>query len=232
MRSVLNAIFYVAEGGIKWRMLPHDFPPMGTVYTYFRQWRGDGTLEKIHRKLRRVNRIIVGREPDESAGIIDSQSTKTTEEADHPGFDAGKKIKGRKRHLLVDTMGLVVEALVHSAGIQDRNGAKYLLNKAVTNQTTISKAWVDGGYSGRLIIWAKEKHNIDLEVVKRNDPHQFTVLARRWVVERTFAWISRYRRLAKDYERLKQTVEAWIYVAMTRIMLRRLNYHYTYANGE
>lgn len=135
----------------------------------------------------------------------------------------GKKIKGRKRHLLVDTLGLVIEVLVHSAGIQDRDGARYLTSKAKVNGATFYKGFVDGGYRGEFLTWAKNKHNIDFEVVKRNDLHKFIVLPKRWIVERTLAWISRYRRLAKDFERFGKTVRSWILLAMSRLMLKRLN---------
>lgn len=138
----------------------------------------------------------------------------------------GKKIKGRKRHLLVDTLGLLIEVLVHSAGIQDRVGARYLLSKAATNHEyeleSLNKVWVDGGYSGKLLDWAKQTIGTVLEVIKRSDQHTFKILPKRWVVERTFAWLLKNRRLVRDYERLKKTVESFIHLAMMRLMLRRL----------
>jgi putative transposase len=134
----------------------------------------------------------------------------------------GKKIKGRKRHLLVDTMGLVIEALVHTAGIQDRDGGRFLVSKAKTNGATFHKGFADGGYAGKFIDWAKVRWDVDMEVVKRNELHKFVVLPKRWIVERTNAWISRYRRLAKDFERFGETVRNWIFLAMTRLMLKRL----------
>lgn len=139
----------------------------------------------------------------------------------------GKKIKGRKRHLLVDTMGLLIEALVHTGGIQDRVGGKYLVSKAKTNGATFHKGYTDGGYTGTFIRFAKEVWDVDFAVVKRNEAHTFVVLPKRWIVERTNAWISRYRRLAKDFERFGETVRNWIFLAMTRLMLKRLNKIYT-----
>lgn len=139
----------------------------------------------------------------------------------------GKKIKGRKRHLLVDTMGLLIEALVHTGGIQDRVGGKYLVCKAKINGATFHKGYADGGYTGTFITFAKEVWGVDFEVVKRNELHKFVVLPKRWIVERTNAWISRYRRLAKDFERFGETVRNWIFLAMTRLMLKRLDKIYT-----
>lgn len=133
-----------------------------------------------------------------------------------------KKTKGRKRHLLVDTMGLVIETLIHTAGIQDRDGARFLVSKAKTNEATFHKGYTDGGYAGKFIDWAKVTWNIDFEVVKRNELHKFVVLPKRWIVERTLSWINRYRRLAKDFERFGKTVRSWIFLAMTRLMLKRL----------
>ena len=134
----------------------------------------------------------------------------------------GKKTKGRKRHLLVDTMGLVIEALVHSAGIQDRDGGRYLISKAKLNEAAFEKGYADGGYAGKFIDWAKEIHEVVIEIVKRSDQKKFVILPKRWIVERTLSWISRYRRLAKDYERFGRTVRSWIFLAMTRLMLTRL----------
>lgn len=226
MREILNGVFYVLRSGCPWRMLPHDLPPRQTVYHYFRQWRGDGTWELMNEELRTQLRIADGREAQPSAAIIDSQSVKTTPVKGIRGYDAGKKVKGRKRHILVDTMGLLLIVLVHAANIQDRNGAKLVFDKAKQYFSHLSLIWADGGYAGKLIAWVFNTHGWMLEIVKRSDNMKgFQVLPRRWVVERTFAWLSFCRRLSKDYEVLPETSEAMIYVAMIRLMVRRLAPH-------
>jgi len=226
MREILNGIFYVLRSGCPWRMLPHDLPPRQTVYHYFRQWRGDGTSEFMNEALRTHLRIADGREAQPCAAIIDSQSVKTTPVKGIRGYDAGKKVKGRKRHILVDTMGLLLIVLVHVANIQDRDGAKLVFNKAKQHFSRLSLIWADGGYAGKLVAWVFNTHNWVLEIVKRSDDIKgFQVLPRRWVVERTFAWLSFCRRLSKDYEVLPETSEAMIYVAMIHLMVRRLAFH-------
>ena len=223
MREILNAIFYILCSGCAWRMLPHDLPPWQTVYHYFRQWKGDGTWECMNQALRTRLRLAHGREAEPSAAVLDSQSVKTTSVKGVRGYDAGKNVNGRKRHILVDTMGLLLMVLVHAADIQDRDGAKLLLNKVKRCFTRLRLIWADGNYSGKLIDWVRETHGWVLEIVKRNkDVKGFQVLPRRWVVERTFAWLCRYRRLSKDYEVLTETSEAMIYTAMVHLMVRRL----------
>ncbi len=223
MREVLNAIFYILCSGCAWRMLPHDLPPWQTVYHYFRQWRGDGTWERMNEALRTKLRVAAGRETEPSAAIIDSQSVKTTDVKGVRGYDAGKKVNGRKRHILVDTMGLLLMVFVHAANIQDRDGAKILLGKVKHCLTRLRLIWADGNYRGELIDWVLKNHGWILEIVKRDkDAKGFQVLPRRWVVERTFAWFGRYRRLSKDYEVLTETSEAMIYAAMVHLMVRRL----------
>lgn len=223
LREILNAIFYIVRSGCTWRMLPHDLPPWKTVYHYFRLWRKDGTWERINSALREEVRVAAGREPEPSAAVLDSQSVKTTETPGVRGYDAGKKVNGRKRHLLVDTLGLLLMVIVHAANIQDRDGAKLLLEKARRRFPRLRLIWADGGYTGKLIDWVKTVCHWVLEIVKRRDDVKgFQVLPHRWVVERTFGWLGRYRRLSKDYEGLPESSEAMIYIAMIHLMVRRL----------
>jgi len=227
MREVLNGIFYLVRGGIPWEMLPKEFPKWKSVYHYFRLWRLQGRWKAIHDRLRGRLRRQQGRQPSPSAAIIDSQSVKTTEIGGaERGYDKVKNVNGRKRHLLVDTLGLVLMAVVHSAAKQDRDGAKQVLEPWRAKLTRLRLIWADQGYTGPLLEWVwglRKQRRLRLEVVKRQ-PEQsgFVVLARRWVVERTFGWLGRNRRLSKDYERLTSTSETMIYLAMTRLMLRRL----------
>jgi putative transposase len=223
-RELLNAIFYVVKTGCQWRNVPADFARWGTVYHYFRLWKRNGLWVRIHTHLREYVRLAVGRNRQPSAAIIDSQSVKSTECSDERGYDAGKKVNGRKRHILVDTIGLLLRVVVLPAHIQDRDGAKELLALffAHSPQRRVKHIWADGGYAGAFIQWARSLWRCTVEVVKRNELHTFKVLPRRWVVERTFGWLGRYRRLNRDYERQAKTGETMVYLAMIRLMLARL----------
>lgn len=204
-------------------MLPHDFPPWQTVYYHFNKWRKDGTWAELNRTLPQQIRQQEGREISPSAAILDSQSVKTTAIKGERGYDAGKQVKGRKRHLLVDTLGYVLCVIVTAASVQDRDGAKKVLEAIKERLPRLKLIGADGGYRGKLVDWVKTNFGWLLEIVQRNDAVSgFQVLPRRWMVERTFSWLGKYRRLSKDYEQLPQTSEAFIYLAMSHIMTRRL----------
>ncbi len=225
-RMILNGIFYLLQSGCSWRMLPQELPPWKTVYHYFRLWQRDGTWERLNCLLREKVRLRFGKKRQASAFILDSQSVKTSEGGLECGFDAGKKVTGRKRHTLVDTLGLVLKVIVTAGQVQDRDGAKILLNSICTEENLVKRLeliWADGSYRGELIAWVKDTFGWKLEIVEKAKDHSgFQVLPKRWIVERTFAWLVRQRRLARDYERLPETSASFIYVAMIRLMLHRL----------
>ena len=224
-REVVNAIFYVVRTGCAWRQLPRDFPPWGTVYWYFARWRKDGSLDRLHDALRDQLRRAEGRQEQPTAAIIDAQSVKgaATVGAATRGFDAGKKVNGRKRHVVVDTIGLLLLVMVSTASVQDRDGARPVLAAMSTAYPAVTLIWADGGYAGKLVAWAKTAARIVLEIVKKSEGQRgFEVLPRRWVVERTLSWITGCRRLDRDYERLPETSEAMVKWAMIGVMTRRL----------
>jgi transposase len=224
-RVIVDAILYVVDNGIKWRALPADFPPWPTVYKRFALWEKAGASQRVLDALRDRARLEAGRAAAPSAAIVDSQSVRAAEtvSAATRGFDAGKKVAGRKRHIAVDTMGLLVAVLVTPASTQDRVAARCLLRRLrVIGGGRVRLVWADGGYTGTLLGWAREKLGLVVEIVKRPDLPHFTVLPRRWVVERTLAWITGHRRCVRDYERLRHHHEAMVRWSMIRITSRRL----------
>ena len=225
-REILNGIFYAVRSGSAWTLLPHDLPPWRTVYHYFWSWHREGTWQRIHDTLRERGREAAGRNSKPSAAMVDSQSVRTSEAGGVRGFDAGQKISGRKRPIFVDALGWLWLAVVKAANLQDRDGAKTVLSPLAPQCRRLRLIWADGAYAGQLETWTRSLRKWDKvqrEIVRRPRGQKgFSVLPWRWRVERTFAWLCRHRRLKYDYERLPQTTESLIYIAMIRPMTRRL----------
>ena len=220
-REIVNAILYVVRTGCAWRLLPREFPPWQTVFWYFKRWRADGSLDRLHDALRDAD----GRDPMASAAIVDAQSVKAADTVGRAtrGYDGGKKVNGRKRHIVVDTLGLLLVVLVTAASVQDRDGGARVLDRLRFRMPSVAMIWADGGYAGRLVGYARQVLKVLVDIVrKREGQRTFEVLPRRWVVERTLSWISRCRRLAHDYERLPEHSEAMVKWAMIGLMARRL----------
>jgi len=223
MRQVINAILYIVVSGIQWRMLPKQYPTWQSVYYYFRRWRDDGTWQRIHDTLRAEVRQQAGRHTHPTAGAMDSQSVTTTQVPGERGDDGGKQVKGRKRHILVDTIGLLLVVVVTVASVSEHAGARLVRSRLGGAGKKLRRIWVDGGYRGTLLDWAREQCRIIVQHVLRPTGQKgVLLLPRRWVAERTFAWLTRCRRLSVDDEGLPASSEAWMYIAMMRVMIRRL----------
>ena len=225
LRPVFEAILYLTKAGCPWRLLPKSFPPWKTVYHHFHPWSRSGRLITLNTKLRALTRADAGQRARPTAAVLDSQTVRSNPHGGAVGYDAGKKTKGRKRFLLVDTLGLLLGAAVQPASTPEREGARSLLEPLLPKFTWRRKLWVDGGYTGEEFATRvkAQRPNLEVEVIKRSDDMSgFKVLPKRWVVERTFGWLMQNRRLVRDYEQTESSATAWVFVAMLRVMLRRL----------
>ncbi|MEW2051883.1 IS5 family transposase [Streptomyces sp. NPDC005476] len=224
-RQMLDAIFYLTDNAIKWRAMPCDFPAWDRVYAFFRRWRNNGLARELHDRLRGKAREAAGREAEPTAAIIDSQSVKgaASVPAASRGYDGGKKINGRRRHVITDSLGLLLMVLVAAGNVTDRQAAQVMLPQLRARFRKITLIWADSGYTGRLVTWAKERLRLTLQIVKRSDDMTgFVVLPRRWCVERTLGWLMRSRRLVRDFESLPASSETFVYFSMAMLMSRRL----------
>ena len=225
LREIFNAIFYLSKTGCQWRMIPKEFPCWKLVYYYFTKWKRDGTFDLINEVLRGFVRVKYEKHPEPTIGIVDSQSVKSTRSGCmERGFDGGKKVNGRKRHIVVDTLGLLLVVVVHCANQHDSKAAMKVFEKLNEHFYTLKKIFADGGYRGELIERVGKKFRFVLEIILRtNKEKSFEILPKRWIVERTFSWFESYRRLGKDYEYNTDTAEDMIQIAMIKLMLNRLN---------